>query len=322
MGGNDNRLEYEKRVNRVIDYVRAHLAEPLSLATLADVAVFSPFHFHRVFTAMTGETLFGFIQRLRIEHAAIALDLHRDRSVLAVAIDHGFSSAATFARAFRARFGMTATEWRDGGAERWRTRRDRQGKTGKHLGKGRKAPGARRANTAPQRRGARRAARGEAVMSVQIQLKDVPPQHVAYMRHVGPYGPRGIPELWNRFARWMAGRDLHMADTVRLGIAYDDPSVTAAEQLRYDACVVVPVDFAADRWVNLMDVPGGRFAAAPFVGTARDITRVWDSVFRTWLPQSGFQPDDRPCFELYRGNPMVDDKGTFRCELYMPVRPL
>ena len=136
------------------------------------------------------------------------------------------------------------------------------------------------------------------------------------------YGPHGIPELWERFSRWMAGRDLRMADTVRLGIAYDDPSVTAAEKLRYDACVVVPPQFTADRWVNLMDVPGGRFAVAPFVGSPRDITRAWDSVFSTWLPQSGFQPDDRPCFEMYRGNPFVDDKGTFRCDLYMPVRPL
>ena len=320
MGGNDNRLEYEKRVNRVIDYVRAYLAEPLSLASLAEIAAFSPFHFSRVFTAMTGETLFGFIQRLRIERAATALHLHRDRSVLVVAIDHGFSSAATFARAFRGRFGMTATEWRDGGAERWRRRRE--SKPGKHLRNGRKASGARRVNTPRQRRGTRTVARGEARMSVQVQMKDVPTQHVAYMRYVGPYGPHGIPELWERFSRWMAGRDLRMADTVRLGIAYDDPSVTAAEKLRYDACVVVPPHFTADRWVNLMDVPGGRFAVAPFVGSPRDITRAWDSVFSTWLPQSGFQPDDRPCFEMYRGNPFVDDKRTFRCDLYMPVRPL
>ena len=120
-----NRLEYEKRVNRVIDYVREHLADELTLADLARVAALSPFHFHRVFTAITGETLFGFIQRVRIERAAGALSSHPDQSVLAVALDHGFSSAAAFARAFRARFGMSATQWRAGGAERWRTRQAR-----------------------------------------------------------------------------------------------------------------------------------------------------------------------------------------------------
>ena len=78
-----------------------------------------------MFTAIAGETLFGFIQRVRIERAAGALSSHPDQSVLAVALDHGFSSAAAFARAFRARFGMSATEWRTGGAERWRARQAR-----------------------------------------------------------------------------------------------------------------------------------------------------------------------------------------------------
>ena len=107
-----SRLEYVRRVNRVIDHVRDHLGEDLSLAALARLAAFSPFHFHRVFRAVTGETVFGFIQRLRIERAASILRNDAERSVLEVALDHGFGSAATFARAFRARFGTTATAWR------------------------------------------------------------------------------------------------------------------------------------------------------------------------------------------------------------------
>jgi AraC family transcriptional regulator len=64
--------------------IRDHLADELTLADLARVAAFSPFHFHRMFTAITGETLFGFIQRVRIERAAGALASHPDQSVLAV----------------------------------------------------------------------------------------------------------------------------------------------------------------------------------------------------------------------------------------------
>ena len=76
-----HRLEYEARVNRVIDHIRGNLAEELSLSTLARAASISPFHFHRVFRAITGETLFGFIHRLRIEKAAGALLSHPDQSV-------------------------------------------------------------------------------------------------------------------------------------------------------------------------------------------------------------------------------------------------
>jgi len=128
-----DRLEYEKRVNLVIDHVSAHLAEDLSLEGLARVAAFSPFHFHRIFRAISGETVFAFVQRLRLERAANALRYHGDRSILAVALDHGFSSAATFARAFKAHFGMSATDWRRGGAERWSNR----GKANRNQGKAR-----------------------------------------------------------------------------------------------------------------------------------------------------------------------------------------
>ena len=127
-----SRLEYTRRVNRVIDHVREHLGEDLSLAGLARLAAFSPFHFHRVFRAVTGETVFGFIQRLRIERAASTLRHDAERSVLEVALDHGFGSAATFARAFRARFGTTATAWRAAAARQER-------KPGKSIRKGRKA---------------------------------------------------------------------------------------------------------------------------------------------------------------------------------------
>ena len=298
------RREYDKRVNRVIDHIREHLAEELALAGLARVAAFSPFHFHRLFRAVTGETVFGFIQRLRIDKAAGALRDHRDRSVLEIALDHGFASAATFARAFRARFGMSATAWRAGGAERWRRRRRKPGKQVRNAGK------ARRGRTRQSR-------------PMHVRVTQIPGHHVAFMRYVGPYGAHGIPELWARLRRWIAAHDLGPGPRVTLGVAYDDPSITEPERCRYDACVVIPRDFVPDRLVDVMDVSGGRYAVAEFVGSAHEIEGAWDRVFAGWLPGSGWEPDDRPCFELYRGDPTVDAaRGVFRCELHLPVRRL
>ena len=308
MSGAD-RLEYDKRVNRVIDHIRGHLAEELTLADLARAAAFSPFHFHRVFKAVTGETLFEFIQRLRVERAAAALIGSREASVLEIALDHGFASAATFARAFHAHFGMSATRWRAGGAARWRARLEH--KPRKQLRNAGKARGRSRAQHG----------RKEAAMSVRVEQQ--PAYHVAYMRYVGPFGDQGIPELWPRFNRWRQAHDLLRAESLSLGIAYDDPSITAPEKLRYDACVVVPPDLRADRLVDVMDVPGGTYAVAGFMGGAREIVAAWNTVFASWLPGSGYQPDDRPCYELYRGDPTVDaKKRTFRCDLCLPVRPL
>jgi AraC family transcriptional regulator len=314
-----NRLEYEKRVNRVIDHIRAYLAEELTLADLARVAAFSPFHFHRVFAAITGERLFGFIQRVRIERAAGALSRHPDQSVLAVALDHGFGSAAAFARAFRTRFGMSATQWRAGGAGRWRSRQER---AIERLGRNQRQSNRKRGKAAGRARGdTSRKRREEAAMNVRVT--ELPAHHVAYMRYVGPYGAHGIPDLWKKLRKWMETHDLLSASTVTLGVAYDDPDVTAPDRCRYDACVVVPPDFAPDRWVNVVDVTGGKFAVSEFAGTAHEICGAWEALYRSWLPGSGYEPDDRPCFEVYRANPSGEcPPGAFRCELCLPVRPL
>lgn len=295
-----NRLEYAKRVNRVIDHVRAHLAEDLPLERLARIALFSPFHFHRVFRTITGETLAAFVHRQRLERAAVSLIHHPDQSVLAIALDHGFASAAGFARAFRGHFGMSATAWRADDARRHRKRRtpERKASKAKVRASGQDRP-------------------------MRVAIQELPACRVAYMRHVGPYGAAGIPALWIRFRKWMNARGLIEAASLRIGIGHDDVWVTPREKCRYDACVVLPPDFEGDRLVNVMELPGGRYATSRYSGTAHRVPQAWDALYRSWLPDSGYEPDDRPYLELYRGDPRVGGRpGTFRADLCLPVRPL
>ena len=93
------RKEYAARMNRVVDNIESHLADPLDLRHLAGVACFSPFHFHRLFRAWMGETLQDFVHRLRLERAAQILVFQRSKSVSDISLDCGFSS-----RLVRARF--------------------------------------------------------------------------------------------------------------------------------------------------------------------------------------------------------------------------
>ena len=88
--------QYIARINRVIDHIEETLGDELRLKNLARVARFSPFHFHRIFSARVGETLNHFIQRIRIEKAASNLVGNPKQSITTVAIDGGFSSSATF----------------------------------------------------------------------------------------------------------------------------------------------------------------------------------------------------------------------------------
>lgn len=293
--------DYEGRINRVIDYVAGHLDDKLSLAELAKVACFSPFHFHRVFAAVTGETVHELVHRLRIERAASALISRPHASITEIALDCGFVSSAVFARAFRARFGCTASAFRatchDTG--------DAHGKIHQPLRNARKAS----------------LLAGPYGERMDIEIKDMPAWHVAYVRRFGRYG-EGIPEVWAKLALWAEPRGLLGPDTPRIGVGHDDPHVTAPEKCRYDACIPIPHDLVPESPVGLADIPGGRAAVFHFDGPQRDIPAAYDAFYGLWLPKSGFQPIDRPSYELFYGSPRVGpDRLRFDiCMLLQPLR--
>src|ERR1700761_5270784 len=95
---------YRSRINKAIDYVNDNLNKAISLEELAAVAYFSPFHFHRIFVAVTGETVNNFTNRLRNEKAARLLEFPR-QSISAISTECGFSSVSTLSRQFRQYFG-------------------------------------------------------------------------------------------------------------------------------------------------------------------------------------------------------------------------
>ncbi len=312
------RNEYQTRINRVMDHIGARLDGELPLRELARVACFSPFHFHRIFAALTGETVGGHIRRRRLERAAGCLAGNQAMSVIEIALNAGFASPAAFARAFKGHFGMSATAWRQGGYRTWRNPGIVQRKPGQALRKPGKdkshgqgyTPAVNGQRTTRQRR-----------MTMKVEIKQLPEYHVAYMRHIGPYGP-AVSAHWKKFNRWAGARDLSGAGSVKLGISHDDPSITPPEKCRYDACVSVPREFKPGPGVNLADIPGGKYAVMRFSGGDREISPAWTSIYRDWLPSSGYQCDDRPCFELYSDEHQCLPGGRWQCDICIPVRPL
>ena len=100
-----------RRVQPTLSAAAARLDDDVSLAMLAAEAGVSPFHFHRLFVDVAGETPKAYTQRLRLSRAGVLL-LTTSRSVLDIALDCGFQSHEVFTRAFRKRFGITPTAYR------------------------------------------------------------------------------------------------------------------------------------------------------------------------------------------------------------------
>ena len=307
-----HRAEYVARINRVLDFVEAHLDEDLSLERLARVACFSPFHFHRIFSAMMGETLQRFIQRLRLERAAGRLLLDKTRSVTEIALDAGFSSSATFARAFRSEFGTSATSWRKGGAaDRKMSKTDRnQGK--ESLG------------VAPYRVLQEGRATMTNALEMNVEVKELTPQRIAYLRHVGPYqgNQELFGQLFGKLAMWAGPRGLLGPGAGFLSIYHDDPGITDASKLRTSVAVTIGDDVEVDGEVGAMIVAGGKYACARFRIDPDQYGAAWDALMGGWLPDSGYQPEDGPPMERYLNQPDKDPEGKHEVEICVPVRPL
>lgn len=325
------RSDYMARINRVLDHIEAHLAEPLVLEDLARVARFSPFHFHRVFAALVGETPAQLIRRLRLEKAAARLVGNRADSVLAIALDCGFQSAAAFARAFKEQFGVSASVWRSGGAEDHLQRKAgaKHRKLGQANRKQRKATQRSSSYLDPVSRTLRwrlEMERQTSTLKADVRVEELPPMHVAYLRHVGPYQGDGalFERLWSEVMKWAGPRGLYRpGETQMLTVYHDDPAVTEEDKLRLSCCLTVPEGTPVDGAFGSMTLPGGAYAIARFTLDASQYGDAWTAVYGGWLPDSGYQPDDRVAFERFP--PDAEMKGCddlHTVEICVPVRPL
>lgn len=298
-------------MHRVLAYIDEHLDEQLDLATLAEVAYFSSFHFHRLFSAWMGETLGDYLRRRRVELAAMRLAAQPRTRILNIALSVGFGSAEAFTRAFKSRFGCSPTAWR----EQQSSQRHEKSNSSQANSKQRQASPASFAEHEVSRK-----LNKEIIM--KVTLIDRKPATVAYLRHLGPYG-EPIGRFWKEtYLPWAVMNKLG-ADHARYGISHDDPSITSPEQCRYDACAEVSPDFMATGGALKTTIPGGKYAVLSFKGTVEQAGKEWAALLRDWLPSSGLQLDGRSSFEYYPKGATYDGKtGEFECEICIPVMPL
>ncbi len=319
------REEYIARINRVIDYIEKNLDQEHTLETLSNVACFSPFHFHRIFKAIMGETLNQFINRLRLQKAASQLITNAKKSITEIAFDTGFSGSATFARSFKQYFGLSASQWRlkENHADSKNCKTN--SKNGYLVGKKCEdfVRSSRYVDSVTQNLNWRIEMKEKKLLNIEI--KEMPEFHVAYVRHVGSYkGDSQMFEgLFNRLMTWAGPRGLFVPGAKVMAVYHDDPKITEDEKLRVSACITVEADTRVDGEIGKMTVPGGKFAVAGFeLESSNEYEEAWNMVFGKWLPGSGFQPDDRLCYEIYHNDPKEHPKGHHIVDICIPVKPL
>ena len=316
---------YIQRVNAAIDYAEQHLADELTLERLAAVAHFSPFHFHRIFTTLVGETPARFINRIRIEKAATLLVQRPHLTITQIGSRCGLPNPSSFARLFRETFGMSATEWRRGGYQTYErapggSYRDLVGNLGVlDAGFGIADVQYDERTSAPVWQ-----IRCGDLGTAQVVLEDIPTMDVGYVRYTGPYQGLGevFSDLFTRLMRWAQPRQLVGPDTWILSVYHDNPSITADEKLRVSACVPLPADLDVSGDVGRMQVGGGVYAVGRFELGEKDYGTAWFSLAGGWLPDSGYEPDDRYPFERFIVGRSAASADRHVADICLPVRPL
>jgi len=227
------------RLARVLALVTGHIDEPLPLDRLAAEAALSPFHFHRVWRAATGESVAETIRRLRLERAAHALGAG-ERPVTDIALDAGFQSSQAFAKAFREAAGVSPTEFR---AARRQT-----------------LDGAPKADAAP----------------LAIRIESIEPFRIVAARHVGPHDTITLAQAFGRAFAWAGEAGLMERFAGIYAVLLDDPRDT--DEARYEAGLAVgPAEPPAP--LAGIDIAGGAHAVLRIDGSWDQLPAAWDAFY-------------------------------------------
>jgi AraC family transcriptional regulator len=289
--------EYTQRIDRVIDYLRGNLDRQVKLKELARVACLSEFHFHRIFGAVSGETLNSFTNRLRLEKAARLLR-YCDQSVTDIALDCGFSSSATFSRAFRSGYETSPSEFRKSGEIK-------KSKICKEI--------------FPKDEYGLPMSAEEKRSAFAVRLIDIPERQVAYIRVTNAFDLDKMLEVVKTMIEWAKSQEL-FSQGILFGMTVDDPHVTPKHLYRYEVCLASTLPFKCGKGMSKLKMPAMRYAAIKVSGDIHKVATAWDYLYRDWLINSAYEPEHAPALEVFLDKESATDWSHFELELCLPVR--
>jgi AraC family transcriptional regulator len=282
----DNRRTEQDYRARVARAVAAIVADPMAdhrLEDLARLAHFSPFHFHRVYASVAGETVAATVRRVRLALATRLLEAG-DQSITQIALAVGYESPQAFTRAFGQFTGQSPRTFQQ---QMIRTVLDVD---------------------APRSSG-----NDDGGASPAVRIVERSEQRLHALRHRGPFAT--IPHTHRRLRLHAGARTL----SEHWGASFSDPGDTSG--FRYYAALASPDPWPEDdAEIEMLDIPGGRYAVHRLAGPYARINAAVQSLYARWLPGSGYEPDDRPTLEHYLNSPRTVSQAELRTDLLIPIR--
>lgn len=302
----ETRSRHDEAVLPVLVYCEEHLEEPLTLADLAQVAGFSPHHFHRVFRHVTGETPKEYLRRLRLERAVYRMKVSPD-NVLRIALDSGFATHETFTRAFVRRFDISPSEFR-AVLKEYRAVVDGMLASETFDGFTDETPLTLRFD----------------MQKTPVTVQRAPGRHLLFARHYGYehlIAPgRTFLSLWDDLFAFADQHGIDYSPDVLIGITHDDPYVTDEPRIRFDAGIQVSEPHRPSHPFGYRWLPPQLCVVRSHSGGLEQIAKTFATIGVDWLPSRGYGLATAPPFEVYSCARSVDgDRQISSAEAFVPL---
>lgn len=255
-----------ENVNRGIDYILNHINENITVEDIANHCNFSRYYFSRMFKIETGEGVYEFIKRVKMEQSAFRLKIDRRRSITDISYDYGYSSS-NYSTAFKRHHKLSPIKFRLGIMQK--------------------------SLINPIYREVLTKLESLEECNNKISIKILEDYTAIYERHKGSYGDLSV--VWKDFSEKY--KEYVTEETLFFERNYDDPSITNIDECLYDIYMSAPKGCVLE---NICIIKGGKFGVYHFEGEVDKIYTAYQSIFNVWLPQSGFEVDERYGFIIYK----------------------
>lgn len=285
---------WQQRVNTVKDYIRANLTSDLKLASVAEVAHASPYHFHRMFKAVCGETVAAFTRRARLERAAYLMKAAPKRPLGSIAIEAGFPTLAEFSRAFKRQYGLAPRSW------------DRSSEL----------------NILPDCVQEIPPYPANHAFDAQIVSHDA--CRLAYIRIHTWFEVDKLKVGFTHLTDWLAARGVDWRHQPLIGMSWDHYQTTPIENIRYDLAFPVPEIIAGDGEFGIYTLPAFRAVEVHCQGSLVTVAQAWDYLYDDWFVASRYEPANLPAMKRFCQHPDVLDWASWdlKCSIaLMPAQP-
>ncbi len=286
---------YHARMQRALDHIDRHLDDDLDLETVAGVAAFSKFHFHRQFTAMFGLSVHRYVQLARMKRASFQLAYKGAQSVTEIAMDAGYDAPDAFARAFRQRFGQSPSAFRK--SPDWEPWLAAFGPLDN----------------------ARSKLMHKTYTTDDVIIRDVAAIPVAIIEHRGD--PDTLPASIQRFIAWRQAAGLHPRTSPTFTVWRSERRPDVPADYSVDLCVGTEKPIAADEGeVKAGEIPGGRCAVLRVVGNTHNLEPAALYLYRDWLPASGEEARDFPIYCQRMSFPPEVPEHEAVADVFLPLK--